>query len=749
MSGYMVQYPYCNLVHSKLLPTELIASFLKKMGIECIIINFDNVILNKDLSPYLENKTTQEFFTQHNIFEDYVDQNLLKHFIISLARNGIITYIVSTYSSDIVSQYLFHAATIDYVKILTPDFFDLSYINNSLFFPFIFNEYKFSNNEIMYMDTDSHNIEITKRHNLIKNCVLLQNGLSIYSLSNYMFSEYNWDYQILINYFYCYNNTNGYCNLNVHYIPFNNSNNIPNSNQTITIDNNEIDEIQFKRLSNKRNQKHKQPNQKHKQPNQKQFEPSTNNIPTMKDNIELETTNSEAVEPMNVETVKDNIEPAKDYIEPTKDNIEPASKNVQLVNDNIKEVEPMKIILEEEDSSKKLKEELVAIQIKLEEEATKRKKFYELKVKKMKEIEQLAIKNRDQEESVKQKKKQSEELERKKEDEEFEKSLEYARLEAEKTRICFIEEERRQMEEDTIRRKAEEEEIRLAKLRAETLAKEKEEEMKKKKREEKKKKKEEERRKKKEEERILNEALLKKKVEDNLKPKYGEDTVTVLLPNNELKSLTEDEYKKKYQENVDKIINTEIKQLAHRLANSSLNNNNLHFPPSVIFKPLLNFVTDIHNRITPFECKFTTLMLVDVSLLTVFTKTNPNNPVMMTATNIFKKICVIWEGIEAKIITEPEKRYFSRYIRSDKNISFKHDDHLLNLCHTDYNYEKEKFLKIIFDVSGFLLCQDDKQYQNMEFIIYANILLLNNIIWCSSKQIAIYITDFFNSIEIL
>ena len=153
--------PYYNIVANKFIPLDSISVFLRRYGINSIVINFDNVLINQDLTSYISDKSINKFIESRNIPCDFIDLTLLQNFITSLNKNGIQVFIISSYPSELVANYLHCGNIINNIRFYTPEFFsqvvklDSYDIENfSEYINYIMYQYNITNNQIIYLDSN-------------------------------------------------------------------------------------------------------------------------------------------------------------------------------------------------------------------------------------------------------------------------------------------------------------------------------------------------------------------------------------------------------------------------------------------------------------------------------------------------------------------------------------------------------------------------------------------------------------------
>jgi len=188
------------------------------------------------------------------------------------------------------------------------------------------------------------------------------------------------------------------------------------------------------------------------------------------------------------------------------------------------------------------------------------------------------------------------------------------------------------------------------------------------------------------------------------------------------------------------------------IQNGRINIFEKYYDPNKVVLPILKYVANIHKILNITQCNFISTMLYDVSIFALVNRLSVN-PILLTATNIFKQMCKIWNIIEEKVydrefsntnIIKPKPRFFHKFLQ---NIECKDvDPKILDSCHAGYSNQKDILMRMLGDIAGITLTCEDIKLRDNYFVIYTNILLLYNVIWCADIPISIEILKFFHTL---
>ena len=192
------------LIPSELVPYDIITNNLKIYGINCIVINFDKAVIKYDIYYKLINKDVE-----HEILlTDFINLKSFCNFIKSCCKYGIRIVLISNELADYIYNYMYLINMIEFVSIITPSFLNSEIISDGLiynYFCFITNEFRIFNYNILYMSSDSEDINLIRsicfNHFLTKN-IFDENNLCV------MMKYFGVDYEYLKNTFDIYANLN-------------------------------------------------------------------------------------------------------------------------------------------------------------------------------------------------------------------------------------------------------------------------------------------------------------------------------------------------------------------------------------------------------------------------------------------------------------------------------------------------------------------------------------------------------------
>ena len=699
--------PYCNIVANKFIPLDSISVFLRRYGINCIVINFDNVIINQDLTPYITSKPLNKFIESRNIPCDFIDLTLLQNFITSLNKNGLMVFIVSSYPSELVANYLYYANIINNVRFFTPEFlsqevnlhsYDIDTF--SQYINYIIYQYNFTNNQIMYLDSSTDIVNYIEKTNSIRNSIELNGGLTSYSVSTMMSQYFNWNYDFILRAMMYYSNpvlSNYFLNVPNNMIPM-----IMENTNIVTETNNKEKEM-VTETNTKEKEMVTEANSKEKEIviiDQIQF----NKLAKSKKTVFKIKLNIRNIERINIlDTLDANV---KDFL----------TKHVENLNQKLK---------------------IIAKNI--EEKETKRKEFEECEhltrleeIKRAKEIARI-------EELEKAQLKQQ--VEKRKLESELANKLLKERVEQKKKKKA--DDAKKRAEEEKARKKAEEEDFKMLEEYAKGNAQNKEHKS--------------------------NYGLTQEKLDvlehEMLCEEYNKCFKDEIKRNVAKETIITKQQNKIISNKIDQTVESEVKSMVSRLLNQqNIQQGNINvfdkcYDPNKVILPILKYVSDIHNHLNSTQCNFISTMLFDVSLFALINRFS-FNPILTTATNIFIQMCKIWNVIEEKVYARElantsnintnininiKPRFFHKFMQ---NIECKEvDPNILDTCHANYAEQKDILMRMLGDVAGITLTCEDTKLRDKYFVIYTNILLLYNVIWCADIPISIEIVKFFGKLD--
>jgi hypothetical protein len=212
---------------------------------------------------------------------------------------------------------------------------------------------------------------------------------------------------------------------------------------------------------------------------------------------------------------------------------------------------------------------------------------------------------------------------------------------------------------------------------------------------------------------------------------------------------------------IDKSIEDEVKTMVSKLLiQQNISNDNISifdkfYDANKIILPVLKYVGEIHNLLNLTQCNFISTMLYDVSVFILVSRIS-NSPILATAANIFRQMCRIWNTIEEKVYerelsntsnTNIKTRFFHKFLQNIKCTDKEVDPKILKSCHANYDKQKDILMRMLGDIATIIISCEDTKLRNKYSIIYTNVTLLYNVIWCADLPISLEIFKFFNNLD--
>ena len=75
------------------------------------------------------------------------------------------------------------------------------------------------------------------------------------------------------------------------------------------------------------------------------------------------------------------------------------------------------------------------------------------------------------------------------------------------------------------------------------------------------------------------------------------------------------------------------------------------------------------------------------------------------------------------------------------------DPAILKSCHANYDKQKDILMRMLGDIASIIMTCEDTKLMDKYLIIYTNITLLYNVIWCADLSISVEIYKFFYNLD--